>query len=524
MTDTAVDSTEIPKQIPSTAGMTTKVVKGSIWTLGGSVLPLAVSFISTPFIIRFLGSESYGVLLLVGLIPTYFSFADFGMGVASTKFASEAFGQGDQNRESEMVWTATAIAAVSSLVVAVPMFLLSYAIVRSLNVPEDLQGQASVALKIASVAFVFGILASVLNSPMLARLRMDLNTVTAGVPKILLAAVTPFILYFGGGIVEAVSWAFIVGVGTSVAVFYFSGRLLPELFKPVFNRKLIRPLLTFGGGWIVAMIAAILLVNFEKLALTKMVSVKSLAYYSVAFTFASMATMFSMAMLQSLVPAFSQLLAPEKKAEFDMLFVRGMRLNLILLLPAIVLLFVIAKPFFTLWAGEEFGRESTLPFYLLLFGLLFNILAYIPHSTITAKGRTDIFAKLYWVELAIYVVVVIVLINYFGIIGAAAAWSFRVIFDAFMITWASSHVAGVSLRLFLRMRSLVVATLALVPAVLLAFYDNFSVWLILITPACVAIYFTVVVSRLIDADEKTWMLSRTQDLRRLIGSWHIRIF
>ena len=70
--------------------MTTKVVKGSMWTLAGSVAPLAVSFISTPFIIRYLGAESYGVLLLVGLIPAYFSFADFGMGVASTKFAAEA--------------------------------------------------------------------------------------------------------------------------------------------------------------------------------------------------------------------------------------------------------------------------------------------------------------------------------------------------------------------------------------------------------------------------------------------------
>ncbi|MDI1243729.1 MAG: hypothetical protein PSX80_17600, partial [bacterium] len=76
--------------------------------LVGSVAPLAVSFISTPFVIRFLGTESYGLLLLVGLIPTYLMFADFGMGVASTKFASEAFGRGDEKKEAEIVWAATA--------------------------------------------------------------------------------------------------------------------------------------------------------------------------------------------------------------------------------------------------------------------------------------------------------------------------------------------------------------------------------------------------------------------------------
>ena len=141
--------------------MTTKVVKGSLWTLGGSVLPLAVSFISTPFIIRFLGAESYGVLLLVGLIPTYLSFADFGMGVASTKFASEAYGQGDSRKESEIVWTATAIALVTSLVIAIPIIVLSFEIVVALNVPDHLLAEASMALKIAALAFVLGILGSV---------------------------------------------------------------------------------------------------------------------------------------------------------------------------------------------------------------------------------------------------------------------------------------------------------------------------------------------------------------------------
>src|SRR4029078_2758549 len=104
---------------PSTAGMTTKVVKGSLWTLGGQVLPMMVSFFATPFVIRFLGSEKYGVLILVGLIPTYFSFADFGMGIASTKFGSEAYGQGDTRQEGAVVRTADFIAFFLLLIVPI---------------------------------------------------------------------------------------------------------------------------------------------------------------------------------------------------------------------------------------------------------------------------------------------------------------------------------------------------------------------------------------------------------------------
>src|SRR4029079_17936834 len=95
---------------PSTAGMTTKVVKGSLWTLAGQVAPIAFSFVATPFTIRLLGAEGYGVLILVGLIPSYLGFADFGMGLGSTKFASEAYAAGDGEREARIVRTAALIA------------------------------------------------------------------------------------------------------------------------------------------------------------------------------------------------------------------------------------------------------------------------------------------------------------------------------------------------------------------------------------------------------------------------------
>lgn len=512
ISDPAADPVNIT-EIRSSAGMTTKVVKGSLWSLLGQALPMAVALVATPFTIRFLGSEGYGVLILVGLIPTYFGFADFGMGIASTKFGSEAFGDGSREKEGEIVRTAALLAFLTSLLVAVPIFIFSNVIVVEFNVSEYFHGAASIALKITSVSFVLGILGSVLNTPMLARLRMDLNSITGTVPKILMAAITPFVLYFGGGVVGAVWVGFFTGLLGIAAIVYLSGRLLPELYRLSIDRSYFRPLLKFGGAWLVAMIAGILLVNMEKLALSRMVSVQSLAFYSVAFTFASVATMFSSSMIQSLVPAFSQLLAPGKKHEFDGLFSRGMRLNLIWLLPAIMFLFVIARPFFTIWAGEEFGRESTLPFYILLFGLFFNILAYIPHSSITAKGRTDVFAKLYWVELAVYAVAVILLIKFFGIAGAAAAWSLRVILDAFAIIWLSKRIADVPFSFLHHLRGLFISVVTLMPAaVFAAFYDNFSLWLLLFVPLCIGAYSILVWRTFVEKGEKEWIKGRAASL------------
>jgi O-antigen/teichoic acid export membrane protein len=507
---------EIPENTaPSTAGMTTKVVKGSLWTLAGQIAPMMVSFVTTPFVIRFLGSEKYGVLILVGLIPTYFAFADFGMGIASTKFGSEAYGQGNREREAEIVRTAALIAFCASMAVALPIFLFSSQIITLFNVPEELRTVASIALKITTVGFVLGILGSVLNTPMLARLRMDMNTATNAVPKILMAIATPFVLFLGGGIVEAVCVAFGAAALMLAANIYFSGKLLPQLYGMTINREYLKPFSKFGGALLISGVAALLLINFEKLALSRLVSVRTLAYYSVAFTFANIATLFSGSMTQSLVPAFSQLTAPEKRDEFNTLFSRGLRLNLVVLLPAIMLLFVVARPFFTIWAGPEFGAESTVPFYILLLGLCFNILAYLPYSSILAVGRADIFAKLYWVELVLYIILVIWLVSSYGIIGAATAWSIRVVFDAFVIMWFARKVAGIPLKISDRWSGLIMGLLLLIPPIIFAsFFDNFSLWLIGIVPVGIGLYLFLIWHGFIGVDEKEWIQKR---LGSLIG-------
>lgn len=491
--------------VPSTAGMTTKVVKGSIWTLGGAVLPLAVSFFSTPFIIRYLGSETYGVLLLVGLIPTYFSFADLGMGVASTRFASEAYGRGDHKIEGEIVRGAALIALTGSMLFAVPIILFAPAIIEQFGISPDLRQTASTALRITTSAFVLGVIASVLNTPMLSRLRMDLNTVTSTIPKLLIGLGTPALLYVGGGVLSAVAMAFLAALAGLILVFYFSARLLPDLAELTVNTKHFRPLIKFGLGCVASGIAAILLMNLEKLAISRLASVKDLAYYSVAATFAGMTTMFSLAMVQSLIPAFSQLLSAEKKAEFDRLFFRSMRLNVLWLLPVLTLMFIIARPFFTLWAGPEFGKNSTPPFYILLVGLFFNVLAFVPQTTLAASGRTDLLAKLYWLELIIYGGLVAFLVYRYGIVGAALAWSIRVILDAVAIAALSIRVVGVPLHQFRSILVALTAALSLVPAIVFASYNNFTLWLLLITPLSCAVYAAIMWKVFLDSDEVNWV-------------------
>jgi O-antigen/teichoic acid export membrane protein len=178
---------------------------------------------------------------------------------------------------------------------------------------------------------------------------------------------------------------------------------------------------------------------------------------------------------------------------------------------------VIARPFFTIWAGPEFGAESTIPFYILLLGLCFNIPAYVPYTAIAAIGRTDIFAKLYWIELAIYAFGAYILIRYFGIIGAAMAWSVRVTIDAFAMIWLSKKFAGVSFNFFHHPGSLAIGILVLLPPILFSvFYNNYSPFLIGLVPLCIGLYSVVIWTRFISNDERIWIKARALSLLNFI--------
>jgi O-antigen/teichoic acid export membrane protein len=506
-----------PTQPSSTAGMTTKVVKGSIWTLAGQVAPLAVSLVTTPFVIRMLGAESYGVLVLVGLIPVYLGFADFGMAVASTKFASEAFAEGDRAKEARVVRTAALVALLFSIPIAALLFIFADRVVGLFNVPEALLSDAALALRFASVTLVVNFLNGILNAPELARLRMDLNTAINATFRIASLIAMPIAIFVTGRISTVALVLLVIGVLNLVAHVIVSVRLLPDLQGTSVESRLIRRLLTFGLGLLGAGLAATLLVNAEKGILTKIVSVESLAYYSVAYTLASTLTFFPVALMQSLLPAFSQLQGEKKRIELNTLYERGIRMNLIWVAPAIVSLSLISRPFFSIWAGEEFGRQSTAPFHILLIGLTFTIVGAFPYTAILASGRSDALATLYWIELLIHLAVASLLILNFGIIGAAVSWSIRAVLDTVAMFFLAKRFGGAEVAAGKLVRTSLVCAMMLVPLCLNLYFGITNIILVLAVGVCFVVYGLAVWRFALRPEEIGWLFERLAAYRAMLS-------
>lgn len=497
--------------------MTTKVVKGTMWTMIGLTVPIFFSLFATPIVARLLGAEGYGLFVLVLLIPTYFSFADFGMNIASTKFGSAAFAEGSAQKEAKVVRTAALIALITSIPIAAAIAIFSPLIAEAVNVPPHRIGEAAFALKMAAVVFVINFLNAIFNTPELSRLRMDLNILVFSGVRLAGIITTPIVVYYGGGVIGAVAVALAVSILTLVGHLAISARLLPELLGFSIDRTLIRPLTKFGGSLVIAGIAGVLLANLEKVVLTKATSVEALAYYSVATTFAAMLTLFSGSIVQSLMPAFSQLQAEENRPALNALYSRGIRLTVVWLVPATVFMILAARPFFTYWFGPDYGRESTIPAIIVIGGFFFNVLAYFPYTIVMASGRSDLFAKIYWIELLPYFLTVWWLASGFGAAGAAAAWALRVIVDASVLFWLARKVGRVSFERRDPTPFLVVSALMMAPLGLAIYLGPLNWAVILATILLGAVYAMVVWNKVLDRSETAWLKATASRLLRKVN-------
>ncbi len=506
------DSLDTSAQFKDTESMTTQVIRGSLWGIGGQGAILFFSFIATPFTIRLLGTESYGFLTLINVLIGSLALSDLGMGVVSTKFGADAYARCDKEEESSVIWTALLMAIIPATIGCLLLIIASQFIVEKvLHLPSYMHYPSVLALRLVSAGLLARSVTGVLNTPQLVRLRLDLSSLINSGSMIAQVCLVPIALWLSkDGLIAAVVVVDCVAIVSLLFHTFTSWRLLPPLCRPTFDAALIEPMIKMGGGVVIASLSGIALSHGEKLVLSRCASVTALAHYSVAFTLASLLIALPTAMAQTLLPAFSRLQAVPDKAPLQRLYTYALRSILLWLAPAAILICVVAKPFFTVWAGADFGRESTLPFYILTIGVLFNSITFIPSVLLTSLGKTGIIARYYSFEALPYLLVAAVLTRQFGVVGAALSWSIRAAVDAlFLLIMAHriskfpfSPLSTIQTKYYIAM----LFFLSLV-AFLIHCYISSLVISIGIALMSVLCYSRLIWGRFLSREERRWLLS-----------------
>lgn len=428
-TDTAA-GTQTDKE--SAGEMAAGVARGGLWAVSGQAVVLAATFIATPFTIRLLGPTSYGLWSLLWSALLYFTLAEMGMATASTRFAAERYAQKDPEGETAVVWTAIAVTAAFTSAAALAASLAAPFIVdQILNVPDALQPDATLAFRLVSVAAVAYALTEVVNTPQQVRLRWGSLTLATSGPRALQVAIAPILLAaLDGGIVLM---SCVVAATAALAAFLnfaVATHFQPRLRRPRLSTRYLRPMLKYGGWLAVAGLSAIPLRTAERFLLAHFHSPKEVAFYAVAASLGALLAVVPAALSQPMLSSLTRLSSEGRDDDHRWLYHLALRGVLLVTTPVALILAFIAHPFLELWAGPAYGDHSVTPFYVILVGLWFNTLAYAPFYQLLSAGRTSTIAVIHLAELIPYIALAALLTSRFGVVGAAVAWTVRVIVDS----------------------------------------------------------------------------------------------
>lgn len=414
-------------------GSVREVATGGMWSLGAGMITLLASLIATPFVLRGLGDEAFGVYSVIQVVVGYFALVDFGMGDASTRFSGDAYARGDRRAEATTVWTALLVQLVPSLLAIGAVTVgARWLAVDVLQLPPGVQDAAITAFPIAGLALVVRNTAVVFNSPQSVRLRyrnIALINVVSGVTQV---ALVPVVIHAGGDLVDCI---IVVAATNGLALALQLGyamHLLPELRRPRADLALARTLARYGGWMVGVMFVTTIVMQSEKVLITRFSSPTALAYYAVAYSLAGVLTMVPRAIKGALFPVLSRMQAGATRAPMAALYGRLVRSALIGMAPVAVVMCVLAAPFFRVWAGPAYGEHSPLPFYVLAVGFLASGLTSIPVVLLKGIARVDLIARFNLILVVPFLALAAFLTWEYGPVGGAIAFSVRALADAAM--------------------------------------------------------------------------------------------
>jgi O-antigen/teichoic acid export membrane protein len=414
---------------------TSRLIAGVAWNALGRGLPLLLALALTPILIGQLGLERWGIFTLALALIGVFGMLDLGIGPALTRALSERIGAGQHEGEAALVASAIVVlGAIAALGAAAAWGTVPALVTRVLNVPPALHVEAIAAMRVLVAAAPLVVVNAALWGVLAAHQKFRAaNLVTMPVA----------VFYYLGPVLVLAVWNNLVGAMLALVACRlantFSYALLVRPLLPGFSLRTVRvtqvlPLLRIGGWMTLASALNQGVTYADRFIVGALLTLSAVAFYATPLDLVLRFWILPVAVAQALLPALASSFRT-LPAETAALLRRGVLLIGAIVLPAALVLALLAEKLLQLWLGQTFADGSGAVTKILAVGILFNCLAFAPGSLIEAIGRPDLLARLAAAQAAIFLPLAALLVPRLGIEGAAIAWSARAATDSAVRFW-----------------------------------------------------------------------------------------
>jgi O-antigen/teichoic acid export membrane protein len=401
--------------------------RNTLWNLVGSCAPFLLGVVTTPYLLRHIGVEAFGILTLVWSLIGYFSLFDFGLGRALTQNVAANRAGGQVEQLPSLVKTGLAFLLFAGAIGGILLAVLSNQLgSKWLNVSVSLQRSTVHALLIAALgiplttitAGLKGILEAYEDFKAVSILRMLLGATNFGFPVLSVMMFGPSLSL----VVASLVAARLVVLGAHMYLVY---RKLPAgWIEAKFNGEKMRGLLSFGAWMTVSNIVSPLMTFSDRFLVSAVLGAGLVAYYTVPSDVLFRFLIIPASLSAALFPRITSLMTTDRK-EAKRVYEKCLKTTGLVMLPICLCIAIGSYWGLWLWLGKDFASHSWEIASILSLGILLTGIAQVPFATVQAAGNVKATSLMHVGEFVLYVPLLFLFLHYFGLRGVAIVWDIR---------------------------------------------------------------------------------------------------
>jgi O-antigen/teichoic acid export membrane protein len=381
-----------------------------------------------PFYIKFMGVEAYGLVGFFLALQSIVSLMDAGLSTTLNRELARYSAQPEQAQKMrDVVRTLETLYWGGAILIGVAVLLLAGPIARYWVKAEALSVntvQRAVQLMglILVLQWPFFFYASGLLGLQRQVLHSGLNAVWytlryAGAVAVL-RLVSPTIVAF-------FTWQIIVSVVSTILMASALWRSLPPSRQaPRFHGYLLRTVWRFTTGMSALAVTFMLLMQMDKIILSKTLPLEMFGYYSLAGSLVTglAATLIS-PLFTAFFPRFSQYVAASDTEGLKQLYHHGSQLMSVIILPVAVTIALFSQEILLVWTRDAVTVQYTYQIVsLLILGTALHGLINLPYALQLAYGWTNLMLSSNVIAVIVLAPLLVVVTSHYGVLGAATVW------------------------------------------------------------------------------------------------------
>lgn len=456
--------------------------KNSIYSLIGSVIPVASALATVPLYMAEIGGARYGALVIAWTMLGYFGQADFGIGRAITQRISSRQ-SGGAAELAGIVWSGLMVMTMLALVTGAITYLAAdYFLGDVMKVEAGMRAELVRSIWALALCNPVVALTGVLSGALIGAEKFKFVSVSYLASNLGLQV---FPLIVAWTFTHDLQWLIVASLAGRILGLLMMGLAVWRSFlaghRPTPRKSEMRGLAHFGMWVMVTSLIAPLMIASDRFVIGAIDGPLAVAVYTIPFQVAYRTLLLPQSVVNVLFPRFAALggdEARERATQFTA-FIGQM------FAPFVIGIACLADPLMHLWLGAHLDPRSVQVAQVILVGVWYLALGSVPFSLIQARGNPRFAAIAVIAELPFYFGMLYLLGKGFGLTGIAAAFAIRAAVDALVCAWRAEVPLRFMVRHVLPTALLVLLTVLVGPMI--------SGWLIALMAATVLCSASVII-------------------------------